>query len=65
VQDTGWAQHLPSDEGLVVFSTPDEAADAIARVDGDYARHAAKAADIAEEYFGASRVLSSLLARAA
>jgi hypothetical protein len=65
VQDTAWTEHLPSGEGLLAFSTPEEAAEAIARVDADYPRHAARAAEIAEEHFEARRVLSSLLERAA
>ena len=65
VQDTQWSRHLPSGEGLLSFSTPDEAVDAIARVDADYPRHAARAAALAREHFEASIVLASLLERAA
>jgi hypothetical protein len=61
VQDTGWTRHLPSGEGLLAFSTPDEAVDAVRRVDGDYALHAARARDIAQEHFEATRVLSRLV----
>jgi len=61
VQDTGWTRHLPSGEGLLAFSTPDEAVDAIARVDADYKRHATRASDIAREHFEATRVLSRLV----
>ena len=63
VQDTGWSAHLPSGEGLIAFSTIDEAADAIVRVDADYARHAARASEIAEAHFEANRILSSLVER--
>jgi hypothetical protein len=65
VQDTEWSRHLPCGEGLLAFSTPDEAAEAIARVDSDYARHARAASEIAREHFEASTVLSSVLERAA
>jgi hypothetical protein len=61
VQDTAWTRHLPAGEGLLAFSTPDEAVDAVARVDADYAHHAARARDIAQEHFEATRVLSSLI----
>ena len=61
VQDTGWSDHLPSGTGLIPFSTVEEAADGLARVEGDYALHAARAAAIAEECFDASRVLPRLL----
>jgi hypothetical protein len=63
VQDTGWTRHLPSGEGLLAFSTPDEAADAVAAVESDYPRHAARAAAIAREHFDAGTVLSSLIER--
>jgi hypothetical protein len=63
VQDTAWTRHLPSGEGLFAFGTAEEAAEAIARVDADYPHHAACAADIAQEYFEAGTVLSSLIER--
>ena len=63
VQNTGWTEHLPSGEGLIAFANLDEAADAIALVDADYPRHAARASEIAEEHFDAGRVLSSLVDR--
>jgi hypothetical protein len=61
VQDTGWTEHLPSGEGLLAFSTPDEAVAGIDRINSDYARHARTATDIAREYFDADRVLPKLL----
>jgi hypothetical protein len=63
VQDTCWTRHLPSGEGLLAFSNPEEAAAAIAAVDADYPRHARRAAEIAQEHFEAAAVLSSLLDR--
>jgi hypothetical protein len=63
VQDTGWSAHLPHDAGLLPFSTPDEAAEAVARVDRDYALHARRAGEIARQCFDASVVLPSLLDR--
>ena len=61
VQDTGWTAHLPSGEGLLAFSSPEEALAGIDRINADYARHARRAAEIAREYFDASRVLPQLL----
>jgi hypothetical protein len=61
VQDTGWSAHLPHDSGLLPFSTPDEAAEAVARVDRDYDLHAARARQIAREHFDAARVLPPLI----
>ena len=37
VQDTGWTAHLPAGEGLLAFSSPDEALAGIDRINGDYA----------------------------
>jgi hypothetical protein len=64
VQDTGWTAHLPSGHGLLAFSTVDEAAAGIDRINSDYARHACCATDIAREYFDAGRVLARLLEEA-
>lgn len=61
VQDTGWTAHLPSGEGLLAFSTPDEAVDGIRRINADYDRHARAAREIAHEHFDARRVLPRLL----
>jgi hypothetical protein len=63
VQDTGWSAHLPHDAGLLHFSTPEEAVEAIRRVELDYATHAARASEIARDHFDASLVLASLLNR--
>jgi hypothetical protein len=61
VQDTGWTAHLPSGEGLLSFSTIDEAVAGIDRINSDYPRHAARAADVAREHFDARVVLPRLL----
>ena len=64
VQDTGWSEHLPSTNGLIGFSTMDEAIDGLRRIERDYAFHAAYAAEIAKEHFDASRVLPRFLEQA-
>src|SRR5260370_9729522 len=61
VQDTGWAAHLPSGDGLLAFSTPDEALAGIDRINSNYPAHARRAAEIAREHFDAARVLPALL----
>jgi hypothetical protein len=61
VQETGWTAHLPSGEGLLSFATIDEAIAGIDRINSDYPRHAARAADIAREHFDARKVLTRLL----
>ena len=61
VQDTGWSAHLPSGEGLVGFSTLEEALEGLDRVGTDHARHSRMAEAIAREHFDAGRVLPPLL----
>jgi hypothetical protein len=61
VQDTGWTAHLPHGEGLLPFSSIDEAAAGIDAINADYEQHARRAQEIAREYFAADRVLTSLL----
>jgi hypothetical protein len=61
VQDTGWSAHLPAGDGLLAFSTPEEALAGLDRINSDYSRHAARAAEIADEHFDARRVLTRLL----
>jgi hypothetical protein len=63
-QDTGWTAHLPHGEGLLPFSTPDEAIAGIERINGDYERHAQAARDIARAHFDARRVLPRLIEEA-
>ena len=61
VQDTGWSAHLPAGEGLLGFTTREEAIDGLSRIERDYDRHARAAARIAAEYFDAARGLPRLL----
>jgi len=61
VQDTGWTAHLPSGEGLLAFTTPEDALAGIDRINGEYERHAGCAAEIAREHFDARHVLPRLL----
>jgi hypothetical protein len=61
VQDTGWSAHLPTGIGLLPFSTPDEAIDALTRVSADWATHSRRASEIAREHFDASVILPRLI----
>jgi hypothetical protein len=61
VQDTGLRGILPVGTGIVTFSSLEEAAEALGRVRGDYARHAQAARDIAGEYFDSDKVLTRLV----
>jgi len=62
VQDTGWSDHLPSGEGVLAFSTPDEAVEAIGRVEADYSRHSDAARAFARIHLDAPKVCDALLA---
>ena len=62
-QSSGFEAWLPTGEGLLGFSTPDEAAAAVRTVNADRAKHGRAARAIAAEFFDARNVLSDLLAR--
>ena len=61
LQDTGFSASLPVGEGLLAFSTLEEAEAAIAAVEADYARHAEAAREIAKTAFASERVLGDML----
>ena len=61
VQDTGFTIAVPSGKGILAFSDCEEAARAIADIEGDYETHANGAYEIAHEYFDSAKVLSGLL----
>jgi hypothetical protein len=61
VQDTGFTRSIPVGEGLFAFTNLDEAADAIRRVQEDYARHSAAARDLGERFFASDDVLTRFL----
>jgi hypothetical protein len=60
-QDTGIQDLLPCGEGLVTFSTLDEAAAGAEEIVGSYERHSRAARALAEEHLAAGRVLPRLL----
>ncbi|MGH3518747.1 MAG: glycosyltransferase [Haloechinothrix sp.] len=64
VQDTGFDVAIPSGEGVLTFSTLDQAADAIDRVATKPGLHARAAYQLAAEFFASDRVLRPLLDRA-
>jgi glycosyltransferase involved in cell wall biosynthesis len=59
-QETGFGRHLQTGEGLLAFSTLEEAVAAVEAVRADPRRHARAAREIAEEHFDAGRVLGRL-----
>jgi hypothetical protein len=63
VQDTGFSRHIPCGEGLLAFSTMDEAQRAIESVESNYAQHQRAARDVACRYFTSDIVLWDLLAK--
>jgi hypothetical protein len=60
VQDTGFSRNYPVGEGLVAFSTPDQAVAGAERITADYDRHASAARALAEEYFDARVVVAKV-----
>jgi hypothetical protein len=64
VQETGWSDHIPAGDGLLAFSTLDEAVDAIADINDHYAEHQAAARALAEQFFDARKVCQDLLTQA-
>jgi hypothetical protein len=61
IQDTGFGAALPVGEGIVPFSTVEEAAAGIRAVEASYEHHSTVARQIATEYFDSSKVLQRLL----
>ena len=64
VQDTDFSKFIPTGEGLLAFTTMEEAVDAILQVEADYERHAKAARALAESYFDSDKVLSELIKEA-
>jgi hypothetical protein len=60
-QDTGLEGLLPCGDGLLTFSTLEEAVAGVEEITGDYVRHSRAAREIATEHFAAERVLGRLL----
>ena len=61
-QDTG-LDHYPTGEGLITFSTMDEAVAGVEAIESDYDRHTRAARQLAEDRFDSDRVLGRLLER--
>jgi hypothetical protein len=62
-QDTGFGSRYPTGEGLIAFSTMDEATGGAEEIAADPRRHSAAARAVAEEHFDSRRVLGRLLDR--
>jgi hypothetical protein len=64
LQDTGFSNVLPTGQGLLAFTGPDDAAAAVEAVTADYEKHSRAARELAQEYFAHDVVLPRLLADA-
>ncbi|MGH8542397.1 MAG: glycosyltransferase [Gammaproteobacteria bacterium] len=62
-QDTGLGDRYPIGDGLLLYSTLDEAAAGVEKIAGDHERHSRAARAIAEEFFDSDKVLKRLLDR--
>ena len=60
-QETGFSDRLPSGEGVVAFSTPDEAAAGAEDINARYESHCRSARDVIEEFFDSRKVLGALV----
>ena len=64
LQDTGFSRVLPCGEGILPFTSLEEAVAGIEEVERDYVRHREAALQLASTCFESGLVLDSLLARA-
>jgi hypothetical protein len=62
-QDTGLRNLYPIGDGLVTFTTLDEALAGVEAIMGNYRHHARAARSLAEEYFDSDKVLTKLLGK--
>ncbi|MDX6484786.1 MAG: hypothetical protein QOE95_2559, partial [Gaiellaceae bacterium] len=60
--DTGFRDDVPAGDGVIAFSTLDEAIAGIDALRGGYDRHRRAARTLAEDLFDSDRVLGRLLA---
>ena len=63
LQDTGWSDSIPAGEGLLAFSTREEAIADISKVEADYEGHSEAARSVAKDYLSSERVLGDMLER--
>jgi hypothetical protein len=63
-EDTGFGKFIPTGRGLFAFTTMDDVLAAVDAIESDYDGHCRAAAEIGAEYFGAERVVGSLMQRA-
>lgn len=64
VQETGFSDWMESGNGVLAFTTTEQALAGIERINTDYVRQCEAARSLAESYFESSVILGSLLERA-
>jgi hypothetical protein len=62
VQDTGFTRTLPTGEGLLSFTTMEEAVAGAQEILSAYDKHSRAARELAETYFDSDLVLEALIA---
>jgi hypothetical protein len=62
-QDTGFSDNYPVGEGLIPFTTLEEAAAGVEEIQQSYERHSKAARELAEQHFDARKVMARLLER--
>jgi hypothetical protein len=62
-QDTRFTQHYPTGEGLLAFTTVEEASSGVEEISRNRAHHARAARALAEDYFDSDKVLGRLLGK--
>jgi len=62
-EETGVGDHLPTGRGLLTFSEPGEAVEALRDIERDYEHHSAAARALAEEHFDARVQLKAIIDR--
>ena len=63
VQDTGFSDWLPTGDGVLLFTTSEEAVTAIKGINQRYTQHARAAREVAVAHFNAGTVLTELVER--
>jgi hypothetical protein len=61
-EDTGFSDHFPTGEGLLMFHDLSEAIVGVADIDANYERHRRAAREFAEEFLDSRRSLETMLA---
>jgi len=63
-EETGFSKFIPAGKGLFGFKTMEDVLNAVDKIESDYEGNCQAAREIATEYFGAEKVVGSLMKRA-